>query len=415
MRLVCIAGYVLGVELMSLAAACAPGTRCIDLKGNLGLPAGAPLFCVRTLVDWVYSVRYLRAMCYGEPTVVKGVCLRRGGCEKPLDWWAEVSDVDADVYNVSSYTYLDKTKPLFHVKGAWEDPRLSATRQTLRETGGAFYASEAPRSPLARRLERLAKLDELGANTTVWVGRGSAAAAHYDASFNVFALLAGEKTFELWPPLDDPQSTYSYLHPLFRRVFDVRHPVTSIALGPGDVLLLPEYWIHRVSTPADTVSLAANAWHRSAAVDDVRAIVDTIGSRLSAGSLEATATVLASFVDVLLESLGLSRAWFARGLEARLGFLGRRFGKILRPETSRLAAWCRADGATRVRIDVNGVVTALEALPEGPRRLEAANLIEAAVYDAIRATESPSPTRHAVAFLLTCFGPQEMKDPSADL
>eukprot|EP00965_Chrysotila_dentata_P214136 6188051-Pleurochrysis_carterae.AAC.1 len=109
-----------------------------------------------------------------------------------------------------------------------------------------------------------ARRDGLDSKVNLWIGGGElTASCHYDSSTNVFAQLHGTKRFELWPPAASEQmQPYSFLHPHFRRAQRIpkfHFGKQVIELVPGDVLLLPPFWWHRV-TALSSVSISANAW-----------------------------------------------------------------------------------------------------------------------------------------------------------
>ena len=99
---------------------------------------------------------------------------------------------------------------------------------------------------------------------------GATTQAHYDVADNTFVQLSGEKEFWLWPPEahaalhlfpdSHPRSRKAQLDP---EAPDVRcHPLSAtlppplrLLLAPGDVLRLPAFWLHHVTSRTPTVSL----------------------------------------------------------------------------------------------------------------------------------------------------------------
>ncbi|EGD73553.1 hypothetical protein PTSG_05260 [Salpingoeca rosetta] len=111
------------------------------------------------------------------------------------------------------------------------------------------------------------------AHINVWIGNGNTTAAlHYDTSHNVYAVLAGTKTFTILPPtfIDARVRFHSSLHPLYRQAADAWRDVEAayardmmhVTLHPGDLLYLPPYWLHRVRSNS-AWSLAVNVWSDS--------------------------------------------------------------------------------------------------------------------------------------------------------
>eukprot|EP00303_Exanthemachrysis_gayraliae_P015350 CAMPEP_0206028256 /NCGR_PEP_ID=MMETSP1464-20131121/44629_1 /ASSEMBLY_ACC=CAM_ASM_001124 /TAXON_ID=119497 /ORGANISM="Exanthemachrysis gayraliae, Strain RCC1523" /LENGTH=311 /DNA_ID=CAMNT_0053402309 /DNA_START=20 /DNA_END=952 /DNA_ORIENTATION=+ len=117
----------------------------------------------------------------------------------------------------------------------------------------------------------------------LWVGgNGVTAAAHYDASANLYAQLHGRKRFLLVDPaLHLELELYPFLHPRFRRAqrlpgephpaletggscgdaapLSPELPVVAVELDAGDVLYLPPYVFHHVVSDSPC-SVSMNAW-----------------------------------------------------------------------------------------------------------------------------------------------------------
>ena len=262
-----------------------------DLDGGMALPPRS----------------YLESQA--APVVLRRLCLRRdGACDGngtaltaeevsslPLEDVLYSDDGDEPLV----YTYSDGDKPLAGVKSLWERAPARGGRWAS-ATGGAILSSEAAScyasSPAASRaaahLNGTLRLDALGDGANVWVGRFSTAAAHYDASTNVFLVVHGAKTFLVAPP-GAVGDEHSYLHPEFRRspslgALDFAS-IEGLAgwrrvdLRTGDALVLPAYWWHHVATPRATVSVAVNAWSRPRRFAAVKALVDGLEASLERG------------------------------------------------------------------------------------------------------------------------------------
>lgn len=110
------------------------------------------------------------------------------------------------------------------------------------------------------------KRDDVQIN--VWLGRaGVVTDAHHDNTHNFFFQLRGRKRFTLFPP-----ETSSYLYPCLHPhvahsqvdvlapnksrypLFDAKNSVV-VDLEPGDLLVLPPFWLHHVLTLEDSVSV----------------------------------------------------------------------------------------------------------------------------------------------------------------
>jgi hypothetical protein len=114
----------------------------------------------------------------------------------------------------------------------------------------------------------------------LWLsGVGITASCHYDRSHNFFAQILGKKRFYLWSPSQlKSLHIYPFYHPRDRQsqlinlewgegnirsypflsIVGNRIPSYFIDLEPGDLLYLPPYWAHRVTSL--TPSIAVNVW-----------------------------------------------------------------------------------------------------------------------------------------------------------
>jgi len=110
----------------------------------------------------------------------------------------------------------------------------------------------------------------------LWMGGpGITASTHYDRSHNFFTQIVGKKRFYLWAP---SQLTALHIHPFYHprdrqsqlislewgegqaHVYDSegREPTFVVDLDMGDVLYLPPFWAHRVTSL--TPSISVNMW-----------------------------------------------------------------------------------------------------------------------------------------------------------
>lgn len=110
----------------------------------------------------------------------------------------------------------------------------------------------------------------------LWIGNPSTAAAHYDAYENLACVIAGERTFTLYPPdaIGD-----LYVGPIdntmagqpaslaagnpdaarFPRFEKARARAIAVTLKPGDALFLPKLWWHQVEARAP-INVMLNYW-----------------------------------------------------------------------------------------------------------------------------------------------------------
>lgn len=110
----------------------------------------------------------------------------------------------------------------------------------------------------------------------LWIGNPSTAAAHYDAYENLACVIAGERTFTLYPPdaIGD-----LYIGPIdntmagqpaslaagnpdparYPRFEKARERAVTVNLQPGDALFLPKLWWHQVEAKAP-VNVMLNYW-----------------------------------------------------------------------------------------------------------------------------------------------------------
>lgn len=156
--------------------------------------------------------------------------------------------------------------------------------------GAAFaghyrYCSVGLESVGSRLLQDLGQVGELAVDPprtfgNVWLGDGGTSAhPHYDTEHNMFSMVVGSKTFHLWDPRETSRLN---LHPSqhaggrqsqaeFSGGDPGRWPqvrastAMSVELLPGDTLYLPPYWMHRVLSSGDALTIGVNAWSESEA------------------------------------------------------------------------------------------------------------------------------------------------------
>lgn len=100
----------------------------------------------------------------------------------------------------------------------------------------------------------------------IWLGpAGTSTPIHYDFVPNIYAQLFGQKRWQLWRPEKPLQPRFAGLGGFAMSALDVGDgpaaagsPDMDVVLDPGDVLLLPAQWWHRVDTC--TTSIAVNRW-----------------------------------------------------------------------------------------------------------------------------------------------------------
>ena len=114
---------------------------------------------------------------------------------------------------------------------------------------------------LAARDQRYA--DDVSA--TMWAGdAGTTSHTHYDGVVNCFAQVIGRKEFALWPPEAwETMWLYPHAHPAHRQVQHTSPSTDGLAqvasLGPGDVLFLPPFHFHRVTSRTMSVAVSVTS------------------------------------------------------------------------------------------------------------------------------------------------------------
>ena len=115
------------------------------------------------------------------------------------------------------------------------------------------------------------------ARPRVWIGNASTVACHYDTFDNVACVVAGRRTFTLFPPeavsdlyvgpidhtmAGQPVSLAtgsSREDPQYPRFEAIRDRALVVELEPGDALYLPKLWWHQVEAQGD-LNLLVNYW-----------------------------------------------------------------------------------------------------------------------------------------------------------
>jgi len=103
----------------------------------------------------------------------------------------------------------------------------------------------------------------------IWIGNKNVTAnQHYDATHNFFHQVRGRKQFLLFPPNIFPSvKAFSSLHPSHRQSQEPKlESPMKVILKPGDVLYIPPFWFHHVTTLEPSISV--NIWTNSEAVND---------------------------------------------------------------------------------------------------------------------------------------------------
>lgn len=157
----------------------------------------------------------------------------------------------------------------------------------------------------------------------LWFGRSTVTPLHYDSANNMFAQVHGSKTFTVFSP-DDTFSLYPFpiesgmphlAHVDVNQPDLVNHPAftkatpLSVELNTGELLFLPSFWWHQVSSSNLAVSVSF-WWH-----PDVEQILDSSNSDRDFRRLFQHDR-LASFETALLVPKGLELMQFAEMLLA---------------------------------------------------------------------------------------------------
>jgi len=116
-----------------------------------------------------------------------------------------------------------------------------------------------------------------GATPRIWIGNATQVATHYDVSSNIACVVAGTRTFTLFPPTQignlyvgplettlagqptsmvDPLAPDLVRYPRFAEA--AKHALTAV-LGPGDAIYIPSLWWHHVQAHAP-FNVLLNYW-----------------------------------------------------------------------------------------------------------------------------------------------------------
>lgn len=127
-----------------------------------------------------------------------------------------------------------------------------------------------------------ANTDERRVITNVWIGsKGSTASLHHDPFDNLFVQIHGTKRFTLFSP-DHHHALYVYpkTNPSnrqaqvnidapnvdqFPRLSEAAHSGIEVVVHPGDVLYLPPFWFHQVTSLETAISV--NTWFVSPEIE----------------------------------------------------------------------------------------------------------------------------------------------------
>ena len=103
-------------------------------------------------------------------------------------------------------------------------------------------------------------------SATMWAGdAGTTSHTHYDGVVNCFAQVIGRKEFVLWPPEAwEMMWLHPHAHPAHRQAQRTNPPMdgglaTVANLGPGDLLFLPPFHFHRVTSHTRSVAVSVTS------------------------------------------------------------------------------------------------------------------------------------------------------------
>lgn len=136
--------------------------------------------------------------------------------------------------------------------------------------------------PIAQTLPGLAEENRLpfappGVSPLIWIGHASTIPCHYDMMDNIACVVAGQRTFTLYPPdaigdlyvgpidhtmAGQPVSLAAGAErgdPRYPRFEQARDRAIIAELGPGDALYMPKLWWHRVEATG-MLNILVNYW-----------------------------------------------------------------------------------------------------------------------------------------------------------
>mgnify|MGYP006426682835 CR=1 FL=1 len=182
-------------------------------------------------------------------------------------------------YDTPIFSYYNK-RPLAesNVRGTPAEPSfrvktVSMSEFSRLETENYHYSSmpiEDLPSSLRQEIEQLHPVENIGEYDSMhlWMSsKNIVAYPHYDTSDNLFLQLRGLKRFYLASPDTTIRDLrlYPALHPRYRQIQDLKTfettRMTVKTLRPGDLLVLPAYYLHKVE--ALNASTSINLWTES--------------------------------------------------------------------------------------------------------------------------------------------------------
>ncbi|MXP28217.1 cupin-like domain-containing protein [Porphyrobacter algicida] len=116
-----------------------------------------------------------------------------------------------------------------------------------------------------------------GVEPRIWIGNASSVACHYDTFDNLACVVAGRRTFTLYPPeaigdlyvgpIDHTMAGQPVGlavqapsgDPRYPRFESIREHALEVTLEPGDALYLPKLWWHQVEA-SEPLNMLVNYW-----------------------------------------------------------------------------------------------------------------------------------------------------------
>ncbi len=177
------------------------------------------------------------------------------------------------------YFYGDDQRSLNFARAAIP---VSLTLGRLRAADAEpIYIQSAPLKDHLPRFRAENRLPGVAAEPRAWIGNRAVTQIHFDLYYNLACMVAGRKTFVLFPP---DQAANLYMGPIETTVSGVptamvnleapdfdKHPrfaealktATVAQLDPGDVLYIPYMWWHHVSSTG-AFNMQVNYWWNTA-------------------------------------------------------------------------------------------------------------------------------------------------------
>jgi len=166
-------------------------------------------------------------------------------------------------------------------------------------------------------------------HTHVWAGAGNLSArVHYDTYWNFYVQFVGRKRFVLLPPSEWANlRLFPGMHPSGRQSqFDITERLPSSVeplvfdLDPGDVLFIPPYWFHQVTSLEPSISV--NMWTDSHDQDIEYALARSLVPTLSGASIDVLRTMTFNTLIMVSEQVPGLRDTAKTLLEAEFRPLG---------------------------------------------------------------------------------------------